>query len=125
MSVDDSWNDTNYTPETTSPATASIAIPPQKATTNGTRIKNLSTTARPVIVLVSVPERRRDIAKDRQNFETKNAFLKHVQNDESISVPNINYVKTVHKGIIPRDTWKIYIKISLHFMRLHSISTTL
>ncbi|KAL6422846.1 hypothetical protein ACFW04_010402 [Cataglyphis niger] len=97
---DDSWNDTNYIPETTSPATASIAIPPQKATTNGTRIKNLSTTARPVIVLVSVPERRRDIEKDKQNFETKNAFLKHVQNDESISVPNINYVKTVHKDDI-------------------------
>ncbi|KMQ94503.1 multiple epidermal growth factor-like domains 10 protein [Lasius niger] len=98
--INDSWNDTNYISETTSPATASIAIPPQKATTNETRMKNLSTTARPVIVLVSVPERGRDVEKDRQKFATKDAFLRHVQNDGSIDVPDIDYVKTVHKDDI-------------------------
>ncbi|XP_072751799.1 uncharacterized protein [Anoplolepis gracilipes] len=101
--INDSWNNTNYIPETTSPATASIAIPPQKATTNETRTKNLSTTARPVIVLVSVPERRRDVEKDRQKFATKDTFLRHVQNDRSIDVPNIDYVKTIHKDNISRD----------------------
>lgn len=108
--MNDRWNDTNYISETTSPATASIAIPPQKATTNETR-QNLSTTARPVIVLVSVPERRRDVEKDKQKFATKNAFLRHVENDESIDVPNIDYVKTVHKGIIFKNILEIYINI--------------
>lgn len=103
--VTDRWNDANYISETTSPATGSIAIPPQKATTNETRIKNLSTTARPVIVLVSVPERRRDVEKDKQRFATKNAFLRHVENhDESINVPNIDYVKTVRKDDIQTST---------------------
>lgn len=78
-------------------------------------MKNLSTTARPVIVLVSVPERERDVEKDRQKFATKDAFLRHVQNDGSIDVPNIDYVKTVHKGIISRDILKIYINILTHF----------
>lgn len=106
----DRWNDANYISETTSPATGSIAIPPQKATTNETRIKNLSTTARPVIVLVSVPERRRDVEKDKQRFATKNAFLRHVENhDESINVPNIDYVKTVRKGTIFRNILEMYI----------------
>ncbi|XP_011268508.1 uncharacterized protein LOC105258736 isoform X1 [Camponotus floridanus] len=99
--MNDKWNDTNYISETTSPATASIAIPPQKAT-NETR-QNLSTTARPVIVLVSVPERRRDVEKDKQKFATRNAFLRHVEN-ESIDVPNIDYVKTVHKDDIQTST---------------------
>jgi len=57
-------------------------------------MKDPSTTARPMIVLVSVPERRRDSEKDRQKFATKDALLRHVQND----VPNIDYMKTVHKG---------------------------
>lgn len=99
--INNSWNDTNYIPETTSPTTASIAIPP---TTKETRIKNLSTTARPVIVLVSVPERRRNVEKDRQKFATKDVFLRHVQNDESIDVPNVDYVKTVHKDDIQTST---------------------
>lgn len=131
--INNSWNDTNYIPETTSPTTASIAIPP---TTKETRIKNLSTTARPVIVLVSVPERRRNVEKDRQKFATKDVFLRHVQNDESIDVPNVDYVKTVHKGIIFTEIFlkNIYkyiispllfacdIKISLYFFTRLSLS---
>lgn len=99
-SVNDDWIDTNYIPETTSPATASIAAPPQGTETiaNQTQMKDLSTTVRPVIVLVSVPERKRDIEKDRQKFATKDALFKHVQNDKSINMPNIDYMKTVHKA---------------------------
>lgn len=59
------------------------------------REKDPPTTARPVIVLVSVPERRRNIEKD---FPTKDEFLRQVQRDES--APKVDYVKTVHKGIV-------------------------
>lgn len=92
----------NNIPETTSPATASIAAPPQRTgdPANETRMKDPSTTARPVIVLVSVPERRRDVEKDRQKFAAKDALLRHVQSDES--VPSIDYVKTIHKGTASR-----------------------
>ncbi|XP_018308021.1 uncharacterized protein [Mycetomoellerius zeteki] len=104
--INNSWNDTNYIPETTSPATASIIAPPQgvEVSANEMQIKNPSTTARPVIVLVSVPERRRDVEKDRQTFATKDAFLRHVQSDKSISVPNVDYVKTIHKDDIQTPT---------------------
>lgn len=95
----------------TSPATASIAAPPQgeEASINETQIKDPSTTVRPVIVLVSVPERRRDIERDRQKF-AKDALLRHVQSDEGNSVPNIDYMKTVHKGttgLAPKTRIKI------------------
>jgi len=69
-------------------------------------MKESSTTARPVIVLVSVPERRRDVEKDRQKFATKNALLRHVQSDES--VPSIDYVKTIHKGTVSRHFENMY-----------------
>jgi len=77
--------------------------PPQgvEVSVNEMQIKNPSTTARPVIVLVSVPERRRDIEKDRQKF-AKDVLLRHVQSDKSINVPNVDYVKTIHKGTILR-----------------------
>lgn len=98
----------NYIPETTSPTKASIAAPPQGTgdSVNKMQMKESSTTARPVIVLVSVPERRRDIEKDRQKFATKNALLRHVQSDES--VPSIDYVKTIHKGTVSRHLGNVY-----------------
>ncbi|XP_012228330.1 uncharacterized protein [Linepithema humile] len=100
--INNSWNETTYIPKTTSPATNTIAIPPQRAAINETRARVSSTTARPVIVVVSVPEHRRD-EKDRQKFATKDALLRHVQSDENI-VPNIDYVKTVHKDDIQTTT---------------------
>lgn len=92
----------NNIPETTSPATASIVAPPQGTgdSASETQVKDPSTTARPVIVLVSVPERRRDVEKDMQKFATKDALFRHVQSDES--APSNDYVKTIHKGIVPR-----------------------
>lgn len=95
------WKDANYTPETTVPATVSVAIPPPRAATNETtRARDPSTTVRPVIVLVSVPERKRDVDEDpRPKFATKDVFFRHVQSDEgSVDVPKIDYVKTVRKG---------------------------
>lgn len=122
--INDSWNDTNHIPETTSPATASIAAPPQgtEASINETQIKDPSTTARPVIVLVSVPERRRDVEKDRQKFATKDALLRHVQSNEGISVPNIDYVKTVHKGLASETRIKIFVSLCLAFLIARSLT---
>lgn len=112
----------NYIPETTSPAKASIAAPPQGTgdSVDKTQMKEPSTTARPVIVLVSVPERRRDVEKDMQQFATKNALLRHVQSDES--VPNIDFVKTIHKGTVSRHFGNMYKDLCTALDRL--ISTT-
>ncbi|EZA48455.1 Multiple epidermal growth factor-like domains protein [Ooceraea biroi] len=96
----DNLNDTNYVSETTTPVSASFAIPSQKATVNVTPGRDPATTARSVIVLVSVPERKRDVEKNRQKFPTKDAFLRHVQSDGSIGVSDIDYVKTIHKDDI-------------------------
>ncbi|XP_018392553.1 PREDICTED: uncharacterized protein LOC108771694 [Cyphomyrmex costatus] len=103
--INNRWNDINYIPKTTSPVTASIIAPPQgvEVSANEMQMKNPSTTARPVIVLVSVPERRRDAEKDMQKFVT-DALLRHVQSDKSISVPNVDYVKTIHKDDIQTPT---------------------
>lgn len=126
--INDGWNDTNHIPETTSPATASIAAPSQgteaSKTQNETQIKDPSTTARPVIVLVSVPERRRDVEKDRQKFATKDALLRHVQSNEGISVSNIDYVKTVHKGIglVSETRIKIFVSLCLAFLTARSLT---
>jgi len=65
-----------------------------------TRGEDPSTTTRPVIVLVSVPERKRDVEKNRQKLPTKDAFLGHVQSDD---VSDIDYVKTIHKGDIAKQ----------------------
>ncbi|XP_011638209.1 laminin subunit beta-1 isoform X1 [Pogonomyrmex barbatus] len=102
--INDNWEERNYISETTSPVTASIAAPPQEAATNETQIKDSSTTARPVIVLVSVPERRKDIEKDKQKFAPKDALLRHVKSNEDVGMPNVDYVKTVHKDDIQTPT---------------------
>lgn len=124
--INDNWNDTNHIPETTSPATASIAAPPQgtEASINETQIKDPSTTARPVIVLVSVPEHRRDVEKNRQKFATKDALLRHVQSNEGISVSNIDYVKTVHKGtgLASETRIKIFVSLCLAFLIARSLT---
>ncbi|XP_076758521.1 uncharacterized protein LOC143427900 [Xylocopa sonorina] len=80
-----------------------------------------SSTVRPVIVLVSMPERRRNLDKSRGGkFTMKNPFAKHVldhdddnnnsnnnNNDNSnnnlhgIGSPKTDYVKNVHKDVQP------------------------
>lgn len=100
--VNDNWNDANYVPETTIPATTSVAVSPQGAAMNETRARVPLTTVRPVIVLVSVPEHRRNVGKDMQKFATENAFFRNVRDDEDVDAPKIDYVKTVRKGIVSR-----------------------
>ncbi|XP_070524024.1 uncharacterized protein [Cardiocondyla obscurior] len=96
--TNDDWtDDVNYILETTNPPAISIAIPPKdtEILTSEARTKDTSTTARPVIVLVSVPERRRDV-EDRPKFATKDALRR--QNDGGVS--NIDYVKTIQKDAV-------------------------
>ncbi|XP_014475517.1 PREDICTED: uncharacterized protein LOC106744898 [Dinoponera quadriceps] len=100
VNINDEWSDANYILHTTTPTTVAVAIPPQRTTMNETQTKDPPTTARPVIVLVSVPERRRDVEKDRQKFAMKDEFFRHVQRDENVGVSKIDYVKTVHKDDI-------------------------
>lgn len=59
--------------------------------------ENPSTT-RPVIVLVSVPDRRRNLDNDRGKFVMKNPFARHVD-DNDIGPPKIDYVKNIHTGL--------------------------
>jgi len=90
----------DYVSETMTAVSASSAIPSQTATMDETRGGEPSTTTQPVIVLVSVPERKRDVEKNRQKLPTKDAFLGHVQSDE---VSDIDYVKTIRKGDIAKQ----------------------
>lgn len=65
------------------------------------------------IVSVSVPERRRDVERDK--FVIKDAFLRHVQNNEDVGVPKLDYVKTVRKGIISRKNFETsYVDILIY-----------
>lgn len=71
-----------------------------KIRTQSREDESLSTT-RPVIVLVSVPERRRNLENDRGKFGMKNPYVRHVDDDISIHhviQPKIDYVKNLHKG---------------------------
>nr|XP_012153543.1 PREDICTED: multiple epidermal growth factor-like domains protein 10 [Megachile rotundata] len=63
-----------------------------------TREEGNSSTTRPVIVLVSVPERRRNIEKDRG---TNNPFVARVRDNvdsHDVVPPKTDYVKNVHKA---------------------------
>ncbi|XP_076240534.1 uncharacterized protein LOC143183044 [Calliopsis andreniformis] len=62
-----------------------------------------SNTARPVIVLVSVPERRRNLEKDRTKFVMKTPFLRHVDDNVNLHEmdPQTDYVKNIHKDEVP------------------------
>ncbi|XP_029049328.2 uncharacterized protein LOC114879028 isoform X1 [Osmia bicornis bicornis] len=62
-----------------------------------TREEGNSSTARPVIVLVSVPERRRNVEKERGKFGMKNPFLGHIGDNVDIVPPKTDYVKNIHK----------------------------
>ncbi|XP_017889693.1 uncharacterized protein LOC108630738 isoform X2 [Ceratina calcarata] len=64
-----------------------------------TRDKGNSSTPRPVIVLVSVPERRRNVDKDQDTFFMKNPFMKHI--DDNNIGPKTDYVKNIHKDVQP------------------------
>ncbi|XP_054006498.1 uncharacterized protein LOC128891200 isoform X1 [Hylaeus anthracinus] len=86
--------------ETTSPETTTASTPDRPKTRTQAREDGNSSTARPVIVLVSVPERRRNLEKERGKFPMKNPFLRHVDEDVPLRVVpplETNYAKNVHK----------------------------
>ncbi|XP_017764974.1 PREDICTED: uncharacterized protein LOC108554276 [Eufriesea mexicana] len=96
-------------PETTTVSTSSLT----DVRTKAHREDNPSTT-RPVIVLVSVPDRRRNLDKDRGKFVMKNPFARHVD-DNDIGPPKIDYVKNIHTEVpappIPLDIALIVIAL--------------
>ncbi|XP_066581662.1 uncharacterized protein [Prorops nasuta] len=58
--------------------------------------KHSSTTSQPVVVLVSVPERR-PLERDFPNFPSKDSFLRQIQSKDALITdpsPKIDYVKT-------------------------------
>ncbi|XP_043663340.1 uncharacterized protein LOC122626883 isoform X2 [Vespula pensylvanica] len=89
-----------------------------------------TSTIRPLIVLVSVPERQKTIlTKDRNKFALKDAFLEHLEEKEELrnDLPlKTDYVKTIHKDVtpaasIPLDVALIIIA-SIVFLSLMSIA---
>lgn len=59
-----------------------------------------SSTGKPVIVWVSIPERRRNLDKGRGEFAVKNPFARHMDDNlQDIGSSKNDYVKNIHKGI--------------------------
>ncbi|XP_076295555.1 uncharacterized protein LOC143216420 [Lasioglossum baleicum] len=89
---------TDHLPKITSPETT----PDQPKTTTQTTADGSSSTDRPVIVLVSVPEGRRNLGKDK--FAMKNPFLGHrdVEENHLHEMPPLksDYVKNIHKDMM-------------------------
>ncbi|XP_076677509.1 uncharacterized protein LOC143373815 isoform X2 [Andrena cerasifolii] len=88
-------------PKTTIPGTtASTTLDHPKIRTQP-REDASSNTARPVIVLVSVPDRRRNLEKDRGKFAMKTPFLVHVNDNvgpRDVASSKIDFVKNIHTG---------------------------
>ncbi|CAL7938517.1 unnamed protein product [Xylocopa violacea] len=111
--TDNPVRETTSVENTSAPISVQVKIGTQ-AYANGN-----SSTVRPVIVLVSMPERRRNLDKNRGGkFAMKNPFAKHVDDDDNnndndnnhnnsnnnlhgIGSPKTDYVKNVHKGVQP------------------------
>lgn len=86
---------------TTSLETSSIPTSDERKIRTQARDDGNSSTAKPVIVWVSVPERRRNLDKDRGKFAMKNPFVSHVDDNvnlHDIGPPKTDYVKNIHKG---------------------------
>ncbi|KAK1122862.1 hypothetical protein K0M31_009307 [Melipona bicolor] len=89
---------------TTSPETSSVSTSDEKKIRTQAHEDGNSSTAKPVIVWVSVPERRRNLDKDRGKFAMKNPFVSHVDDNANlhdIGPPKTDYVKNIHKDIQP------------------------
>ncbi|KOC62622.1 Platelet endothelial aggregation receptor 1 [Habropoda laboriosa] len=92
----------NNMDRTTRPEETSVSSSDESRIRTQTQEDGNSSTARPVIVLVSVPERRRNLEKDRGKFGLKNTFVRHVGDNGNlhnvVQQPKTDYVKNVHKG---------------------------
>nr|XP_031825839.1 uncharacterized protein LOC116424056 [Nomia melanderi] len=121
-------------PETTeTPTEATAASTPDHLKTRAqpTEDGNSSTTG-PVIVLVSVPEWRRKLEKDRDKFALKNPFLRHAEDSNHMhEMPSskTDYVKNIHKDAmhllsIPLDIALIVVA-SIIFLGLTSVAVVM
>lgn len=100
---------TDNPPKTTSPETTTASAPDHPRTRAQPAEDGNSSTTGPVIVLVSVPEWRRKLEKDRDKFAMKNPFLRHVDDSDhmhEMSPSKTDYVKNIHKGNDERVKWK-------------------
>lgn len=80
---------------------------PESASTDQRKIGN-SSTVKPVIVWVSIPERRRNLDKGRGEFAVKNPFVRRMDDNlQDIGSSENDYVKNIHKDVqsapIPLD----------------------
>ncbi|CAK9807828.1 Protein draper [Anthophora quadrimaculata] len=93
---------TNNLAKTTSPENTSVLSSDESRIRTQTHEDGNSSTARPVIVLVSVPERRRNLEKDRGKFTMKNPFVRHMDDNGNlhnvVQQPKTDYVKNIHEG---------------------------
>lgn len=65
---------------------------------------SVSSTVKPVIVWVSIPERRRNLDKGRGEFAVKNPFVRRMDDNlQDIGSSENDYVKNIHKGIKSRN----------------------
>ncbi|KOX80234.1 Platelet endothelial aggregation receptor 1 [Melipona quadrifasciata] len=112
VSFDELLEDVRETPvtldnpdvRTTSPETSSVSTSDEKKIRTQAHEDGNSSTAKPVIVWVSVPERRRNLDKDRGKFAMKNPYVGHVDDNANlhdIGPPKTDYVKNIHKDIQP------------------------
>lgn len=111
--------------KTTSPQTTNVSTTDEKKIRAQAREDGNSSTAKPVIVWVSVPERRGNLDRDRGKFAMKNSFARHVDDNinlQDIGPPKIDYVKNIHKGNIHKDfKWNLIFFTKLVDAARHSV----
>ncbi|XP_076165141.1 uncharacterized protein LOC143145549 [Ptiloglossa arizonensis] len=91
---------TNNTRETINAETTTASTSDHPRTRTQSHEDENSSTVGPVIVLVSVPERRRNTEKERGKFAMKNPFLRHVEDTVSlhdVAPSTTNYARNIHK----------------------------
>lgn len=83
------------------PESASVSSTDQRKIRTQTREDGNSSTVKPVIVWVSIPERRRNLDKGRGEFAVKNPFVRRMDDNlQDIGSSKNDYVKNIHKGIL-------------------------
>ena len=111
--------------KTTNPETTNVSTTDEKKIRAQAREDGNSSTLKPVIVWVSVPERRGNLDRDRGKFAIKNTFTRHVDDNinlQDIGPPKIDYVKNIHKGNIHKDfKWNLIFFTKLVDATRHSV----
>ncbi|XP_043790676.1 uncharacterized protein LOC122713912 isoform X1 [Apis laboriosa] len=100
------WEDDHEIAATTdNPGKATSKVPESVSSTDQRKIRTQtredgnSSTVKPVIVWVSIPERRRNLDKGRGEFAVKNPFVRRMDDNlQDIGSSKNDYVKNIHKG---------------------------